>query len=128
MSFTVQTKALHSFIEVVGRGAKDFFAQLNRLPYAAIILRFPLSLYKRSDDVHHMMDGSSVCFQMKRKRKSRGLRQPERRTEAKQLQYDGNHSSSSDEIEFRISSSCPNKDIPNIISCEGNICSLACHT
>ncbi|VEL23103.1 unnamed protein product [Protopolystoma xenopodis] len=52
-----------------------------------------------SDDVHHLMDESSVRFYPKRGR-SRGLSQPERRIKAKRLQYSGIHPSPSDEIDL----------------------------
>ncbi|VEL37422.1 unnamed protein product [Protopolystoma xenopodis] len=58
-----------------------------------------------SDDVHHMMDEISARFQLKRGRKSRGLRQHEHSVKANRLQYNEIHPSSSGEIHQRISSS-----------------------
>ncbi|VEL15083.1 unnamed protein product [Protopolystoma xenopodis] len=57
------------------------------------------------DDVQQMMDESSAQFNPKRR--SRVLRQPEHRIKAKRLQYNGNQTSASGEIDLRISSSCP---------------------
>ncbi|VEL06848.1 unnamed protein product [Protopolystoma xenopodis] len=65
-----------------------------------------------------MMDESSARFHPKRRR-SRGLNQPERRIEAKRLQYNSIQHSSSGEIDLRISSSCiliRNKSPPNNVS------------
>ncbi|VEL40555.1 unnamed protein product [Protopolystoma xenopodis] len=59
-----------------------------------------------SDDAHRMMDESSACFHPKRGRRSRRLRQSERRIKAKRLQYNAIHPSSSGGIDLRISSSC----------------------
>ncbi|VEL37103.1 unnamed protein product [Protopolystoma xenopodis] len=47
------------------------------------------------------LEENSAGFHLKRR--SRGLRKPERRIEAKRLQYNGIHPSSSDEIDQRIS-------------------------
>ncbi|VEL29880.1 unnamed protein product [Protopolystoma xenopodis] len=59
-----------------------------------------------SDDVHQMINESSAHFHPKRRRWYRGLRQLERRINAKRLQYNAIPSSSSGEIDLRISSSC----------------------
>ncbi|VEL25637.1 unnamed protein product [Protopolystoma xenopodis] len=53
-----------------------------------------------------MIDESAACLHPKPGRRSYGLRQPERRIKAKRLQYNAIHSSSSGEIDRRISSSC----------------------
>ncbi|VEL09249.1 unnamed protein product [Protopolystoma xenopodis] len=53
-----------------------------------------------------MMDESPARFHPKRGRRSRGLRQPERRIKAKQLQYSGIQPTFSGEVDIRISSSC----------------------
>ncbi|VEL17697.1 unnamed protein product [Protopolystoma xenopodis] len=58
-----------------------------------------------SDDVHPMIDESSVPFHTKQGKMSRGLRHPERRVEARRQQHNENEPSSSGEIGFRISSS-----------------------
>ncbi|VEL26537.1 unnamed protein product [Protopolystoma xenopodis] len=58
------------------------------------------------DDVHHMMVKSSARFYTKQRRRSCGLRQPERRIRIKRLQCNGIHPSSSGKIDLRISSSC----------------------
>ncbi|VEL31999.1 unnamed protein product, partial [Protopolystoma xenopodis] len=55
-----------------------------------------------SDDVPRMMDEGSAHFYPKRGSRSRGLRQPE----AKRLQYNAIHPSSSGEIDVPIISSC----------------------
>ncbi|VEL36308.1 unnamed protein product [Protopolystoma xenopodis] len=57
-----------------------------------------------SDDVHHMMDESSACFNLKRGRMPRGLRQPERRIKAKWLQYNGIKPLAFVELNLRICS------------------------
>ncbi|VEL19912.1 unnamed protein product [Protopolystoma xenopodis] len=69
-----------------------------------------------SDDVHHLMDESSARLHPKRGRKSRGLRQPERRIKAKRLQYNAIQPSSCGDMDQRISSSCAfirNESSPN---------------